>query len=84
MNTLPSGDVAFLFTDIEGSTRLVRQLRGRWPEVWAEHQRLLREAFAAHVGYSPPEHREAMQAAQRAAPDSCTPAFCTLRTTTCE
>jgi len=51
MSELPSGAVTFLFTDIEGSTQLVRQLRGRWPEVLAEHQRLLREAFAAHGGY---------------------------------
>jgi YVTN family beta-propeller protein len=48
---LPSGAVTFLFTDIEGSTRLVRQLRGRYAEVLAEHQRLLREAFAAHGGH---------------------------------
>ena len=51
MRELPTGAVTFLFTDIEGSTQLVRQLRGRWPEVLAEHQRLLREAFAAHGGY---------------------------------
>jgi YVTN family beta-propeller protein len=48
---LPSGAVTFLFTDIEGSTRLVRQLRGRYAEVLAEHQRLLREAFATHGGH---------------------------------
>jgi class 3 adenylate cyclase len=47
---LPSGAVTFLFTDIEGSTRLVRQLRGRYAEVLAEHQRL-REAFATHGGH---------------------------------
>jgi YVTN family beta-propeller protein len=48
---LPRGAVTFLFTDIEGSTRLVRQLRDRYGEVLAEHQRLLREAFAAHGGH---------------------------------
>ncbi len=46
----PSGAVTFVFTDIEGSTALVRELRGRWPEVLAEHQRLLREAFSKHGG----------------------------------
>ena len=51
MADLPSGAVTFVFTDIEGSTRLVRQLRDRYPEVLAEHQRLLREAFDAHDGY---------------------------------
>jgi YVTN family beta-propeller protein len=51
MADVPSGAVTFLFTDIEGSTRLVKQLRDRYGEVLREHQRLLREAFAAHGGY---------------------------------
>jgi YVTN family beta-propeller protein len=42
--------VTFLFTDIEGSTRLVKQLRERYPEVLADHRRLLREAFTRHGG----------------------------------
>jgi YVTN family beta-propeller protein len=46
-----SGTVTFLFTDIEGSTRLVKQLRDRYDEVLAEHQILLRAAFAAHAGH---------------------------------
>jgi YVTN family beta-propeller protein len=48
---LPSGAVTFLFTDVEGSTALVRRLRARYPEVLADHQRLLREAFARHGGH---------------------------------
>jgi YVTN family beta-propeller protein len=51
MAELPSGAVTFLFSDIEGSTRLVKQLRERWGQVVAEHQRLLREAFRNHNGY---------------------------------
>ena len=51
MRDLPSGAVTFLFTDIEGSTRLVKQLRDRYGEVLAEHQRLLRAAFTAHGGH---------------------------------
>ena len=47
----PTGAVTFLFTDIEGSTRLVKQLRDGYGAVLREHQRLLREAFAAHAGY---------------------------------
>jgi YVTN family beta-propeller protein len=50
MSDLPSGAVTFLFTDIEGSTRLLKQLRERYAEVLAGHQRLLRAAFAAHGG----------------------------------
>jgi YVTN family beta-propeller protein len=51
MAEVPSGAVTFLFTDIEGSTRLVKQLRDRYPAVLADHQRLLRAAFASHGGY---------------------------------
>jgi WD40 repeat protein/class 3 adenylate cyclase len=44
------GTVTFLFTDVEGSTRLLKQLRERYVQAHAEHQRILREAFAAHGG----------------------------------
>ena len=48
---LPTGTVTFLFTDIEGSTRLLDELGAeRYAEALAEHRRLLREAFAAHDG----------------------------------
>ena len=48
---LPTGTVTFLFTDIEGSTRLLHDLG---PEAYAsalaEHRRLLRDAFARNGG----------------------------------
>jgi class 3 adenylate cyclase len=47
---LPSGTVTFLFTDIEGSTRLLRELGERYADVLAEHNRILREAFSRHGG----------------------------------
>jgi class 3 adenylate cyclase len=48
---LPTGTVTFLFTDIEGSTRLLRQLGpGRYAEALADHRRVLREAFVAEGG----------------------------------
>jgi predicted ATPase/class 3 adenylate cyclase len=48
---LPSGTVTFLFTDIEGSTRLLHDLGAeRYAEALAEHRRVLREAFARHGG----------------------------------
>jgi class 3 adenylate cyclase len=50
MAALPSGTVTFLFSDVEGSTRLLARLRGRYAEVLAEHQRLLRAAFDEHDG----------------------------------
>ncbi len=49
MATLPQGTVTFLFTDIEGSTRLVQALGSRYREVLETHQVLLRQAFRAGV-----------------------------------
>ena len=45
MNGLPGGAVTFLFTDIEGSTRLVKALRERYPQILADHRRLIRAAM---------------------------------------
>jgi class 3 adenylate cyclase len=48
---LPTGTVTFLFTDVEGSTKLLHELGAeRYGEALAEHRRVLREAFAAHGG----------------------------------
>lgn len=48
---LPSGTVTFLFTDIEGSTKLLQELGAvAYTEVLLEHRRVLREAFARHEG----------------------------------
>jgi class 3 adenylate cyclase len=47
---LPSGTITFLFTDIEGSTRLLKQLGDRYADVLAAHHRSLGETFAKHGG----------------------------------
>src|SRR5947209_3953236 len=48
---LPTGSVTVLFTDIEGSTRLIEELgEPGYINALAEHRRLLRAAFAAHGG----------------------------------
>jgi class 3 adenylate cyclase/DNA-binding NarL/FixJ family response regulator len=47
---LPGGTVTFLFTDIEGSTRLLKQLGERYAEVLLGHQRILRAAFEDAAG----------------------------------
>ncbi len=45
---LPSGTVTFLFTDVEGSTRLLHELGAEaYAEALAEHRRVIREACAA-------------------------------------
>jgi class 3 adenylate cyclase len=51
MAKLPSGTVTFLFTDIVGSTHLVRRLHGRYAELLADHHTILRRAFAEHDGH---------------------------------
>src|SRR5919204_4501 len=51
VDELPIGTVTFLFTDIEGSTQLLKQLGGdRYGQALADHQRILREVFAEHGG----------------------------------
>jgi predicted ATPase len=47
---LPTGTVTFLFTDIEGSTRLLRELGDGYGDVLAEHHRVLRVVWARHRG----------------------------------
>ena len=48
---LPSGTVTFLFTDVEGSTRLLHELGAdAYADALAEHRRLIREACARHDG----------------------------------
>ena len=51
MSDLPSGTVTFLFTDVEGSTRLLHELGATaYAEALAEHRWLIRDACAAAGG----------------------------------
>lgn len=50
MSDLPTGTVTFLFTDIEGSTRLVQELGNRWADLVARHDEILRAAIASGGG----------------------------------
>ncbi len=48
---LPTGTVTFLFTDVEGSTKLLQEHGAEgYTEALAEHRRLLRETFTRHEG----------------------------------
>jgi class 3 adenylate cyclase len=80
MSTLPSGTVTFVFTDIEGSTRLLQQLGDGYADVTRDHRRIVREAFGANGGsevdtqgdaffYSFARAREAVKAAVAAQRD---------------
>ncbi len=51
MRELPSGTVTFLFTDIAGSTRLLREIgEEAYAEALAEHRRIVRQHIAVHGG----------------------------------
>ena len=59
---LPAGTVTFLFTDVEGSTRLLRELGAEaYARELAKHRRILRGAFSA---------RAASRSTRRATPSS--------------
>ena len=51
MSALPAGTVTFLFADVEGSTRLARELGDEWLTVLADIRRLLREAVSGAAGH---------------------------------
>jgi DNA-binding NarL/FixJ family response regulator/class 3 adenylate cyclase len=51
MSDLPYGTVTLLFTDVEGSTKLVHELGDAYGGVLADHRRLVREAVAAAGGF---------------------------------
>ena len=51
MNELPTGTVTFLFTDIEGSTKLAQEYPGAMPALLARHNEILHQAVAARHGF---------------------------------
>jgi hypothetical protein len=70
----PSGEVAFLFTDIEGSTRLwERDAAAMWRAL-EQHHTLLRDAIRAHGGVPFKTVGDAFQAAFASAPKAVTAA----------
>ena len=56
MPDLPDGTVTLVFTDVEGSTQLVRELGDAYAQLLGEHRRLLREAVEQARGHVV-EHR---------------------------
>src|SRR4051794_19160922 len=70
MAELPGGTVTFLFSDIEGSTRLLARDPDRYGELLAEYRRRLRDAFAAHGGREVGTEGDAFFVAFARAPDA--------------
>ena len=70
MVALPTGTVTFLFTDIEGSTKLWEHQHDLMQEAFRRHEAILRQAIAAHGGYAYKMIGDAFQAAFQTAPDA--------------
>ena len=69
---LPDGTVTFLFTDVDGSTRLLHELgTAGYADVLAEHRRAVRAAFAAHGGVEVDTQGDAFFYAFARATDAC-------------
>ncbi len=66
----PTGTVTFLFTDIEGSTRLLKELRDDYTAVLADHQRIIRAALVDHDGSEIDTQGDSFFAAFRRAKDA--------------
>jgi predicted ATPase/class 3 adenylate cyclase len=50
-SSLPTGTVTFLYTDIEGSTKLAQEYADALPALLARHQEILKRAIEAHNGF---------------------------------
>jgi predicted ATPase/class 3 adenylate cyclase len=70
MRHLPTGTVTFLFTDIEGSTRLLHELGDEYGEVLSDHHRILREVFSRHRGVEVSTEGDAFFVAFSSVPDA--------------
>jgi YVTN family beta-propeller protein len=79
MRALPTGTVTFLFTDIEGSTRLLRENRATYDRILADHGRILREAFGNHDGREIDTQGDSFFAAFRTARDAVEAAIAAQR-----
>src|ERR1043166_7412214 len=70
MSGPPTGTVTLLFSDIEGSTRLLRRTGDAYAGLLAEHRRLLREAFASNRGFEMDNEGDAFFVAFESANDA--------------
>jgi class 3 adenylate cyclase len=80
LRDLPRGTVTFLFTDIEGSTELLRSLGTRYGEVRTEHGRLIEDACTANSGHVIDTQGDAYFAAFDRAADAVSAAVAVQRT----
>jgi class 3 adenylate cyclase len=68
---LPAGTVTFVFTDVEGSTRLLQRVGAdTYADALAQHRRALREAFVRHDGVEVDTQGDSFFIAFSTAPDA--------------
>src|SRR6185503_8500314 len=79
MADLPTGTVTFLFTDIEGSTRLWEQHPQAMPDALARHDAILRTTIVAHGGVVIRTVGDAFCTAFNTAPAACAAALAAQR-----
>jgi class 3 adenylate cyclase len=73
---LPTGTVTFLFTDVEGSTKLLEEIGDEaYDEALADHRRIVREACAEHAGVEVDTQGDAFFFAFSTAPAALAAAF---------
>ena len=77
---LPAGTVTFLFTDIEGSTQLLKRLGGdAYGHALDDHRRILRDAFAEYDGHEIDTQGDSFFVAFRRAKDAVATAIACQR-----
>ena len=72
---LPTGTVTFLFTDLEGSTRLWEEYPDAMPDLLERHDELLREAVETNRGLVVKSTGDGTLAVFSSAPDACAAAM---------
>ena len=77
--TLPTGTLTFLFTDIEGSTRLMQELGDRYVKAQVDHHAILRAAFKAGDGRELRTEGDSFFCVFTSAVDACTAAAAAQR-----
>ena len=75
MTDLPTGTVTFVFTDLEGSTRLWAQQPDEMPDALARHDAILRDVVEAHGGHVVKTTGDGVHAAFATAHDAVTAAM---------
>jgi predicted ATPase/class 3 adenylate cyclase len=84
MSLLPSGTVTFLFTDIEGSTKLAQQYPDAMPALLARHHEILHQSIQSNNGYVFQIIGDAFCAAFHTAPEAFKAALAAQQALVCE